>query len=179
MVITRNQGVYLKGFYTKSNQSLKSNENETKSVQKRIRVSNFGKLEFNQLKIQIQHQLMSNLKPKSRQSSIVTIKARISNQLASYFSKSYGIKSKFVQDNELINSLNLKTINFLSKDNLIKVQENSFQIKLAKKRSVTFLDSNLVKQKIQGLSLFCIKFKKEEIVINQEDDADEQPCFYN
>lgn len=178
MVITRNQGVYLKGFYTKSNQSLKPNENETKSVKKRIRVSNFAKLEFTQLKIQIQHQLMSNLKPESRQSSIVTIKARISNQLASYFSKSFvqsfGIKSRFVQDNELIIIIiNIKTINFLSKDNLIKVQENSFQIKLAKKRSVTFLDSSLVKQKIQGLSLFCIKFKKEEIVINQEDETDE------
>ncbi|CAF1136548.1 unnamed protein product [Brachionus calyciflorus] len=165
MVKTRNNGAYEKGKYSEFKKTFVQTVNFSKK-KVRSHKTDCIKSELDKVRLQLQYLMAAKLKLKQKESSILSIKTYVSDELAIYISKTFSISCKFVNNNEFIHSLNLTQNNYLSRDNLIKVKEYSFKINLRKKRSINLSDFNFVKQKIKGLFILTLKFKKEEIVID-------------
>ena len=166
MTKTRNQGKYQVGMYSE-----RLNRQKTILIAKKFNSrsrSRAAKQRINEVILmnnELIFQWVKSLKPKKNEFSFTTISAKISINLSKHLVRLYKINSKFGKNKNFISSLCLPLSNFLTNDNIIKIIDDSIQVKIAKKRDVFYKDFFQKEHKIDGSYCIVIKFKREELVI--------------
>lgn len=113
----------------------------------------------------LNYQLARELKPKRKKLPVRLIKSRISIKFAKYLSKKYELSKLYKPNILLENALDLVVSNYLSKTNLIRVQNNSIKFLLNKQKNISILDDNFQNKNIEGPIYLKVKFNIEEIIL--------------